>query len=157
MIIAHRANLTGPDPTTENTLEQIQKVLETTEFYVEIDVWATSEGSFYLGHDAPMIPISSSPYEYLDNPRFFIHAKNLLALNLLVPRLTQAHIFSHDEDPVVLTYPKGYAWVYPGCPIDARSICVMPERTPDAYSTEELVSCLGICTDYPFYFKSIPK
>ncbi len=151
LIISHRGNLNGPDNHSENTFQQIEKVLNNTSFCVEIDVWASSNQEFYLGHDTPSVHIEN-PYVFLDNPRFFIHAKNLNALSLLVRNLQHANIFSHNDDPFVLTYPKGYAWVYPGQSIDSSSICVLPERTSNVYSEYELKNCIGICTDYPFHY-----
>jgi len=155
LFIAHRGNLYGPDPKTENTTSQIEHVLHTTDYSIEIDVWCHNN-KFYLGHDEPTIKINNA-YDYLNNPRFFIHAKNLSALTHLTRVLNKPHIFSHDKDPVVLTYPRGFAWVYPGHPIDDYSICVMPETRSKMYKRSELFSCYGICTDYPVDYEIVYK
>jgi len=155
LFIAHRANLYGPDPNTENTPLQIERVLAATDYSVEIDVWCINN-TFFLGHDKPDIKIEN-PYVYLNNSRFFIHAKNLEALTKLTRVLNKPHIFSHDKDPVVLTYPYGIAWVYPGFPIDEYSICVMPERTPNTYTEKRLFSAYGICTDNPVDYEIVYK
>lgn len=141
--IAHRGNLTGPNPARENSpdyiLEAIARGVD-----VELDVW-WSEGAFYLGHDQPQYEIES---EFLQKYReqFWCHAKNAPALARLLA--LQMHVFSHDVDPVVLT-SQAVPWVYPGQPIDEISICVMPERVAEeVYTIEQLKGCRGICTDY---------
>ena len=155
LFIAHRANLYGPDPHAENTPPQIQQVLNAYDYSIEIDVWCMNN-KFYLGHDEPIIKINNA-YEYLNNPRFFIHAKNLEALTHLTRVLNKPHIFSHDKDPVVSTFPRGLAWVYPGYPIDEYSICVMPETFSKAYTRSQLFSCYGLCTDYPVDYEIVYK
>ena len=160
-IIAHRANLTGPDdsPThsSENHPEQIQYILENTPYDIEIDVWyEENTNTFYLGHDAPTHPIPfSDPITFLNNDRFWIHAKNYPALSKLVFALpTHINIFSHDQDPVVLTSTR-IPWVYPGQPIDQSAVIVMPERTPKAYTLEQLQQARAICTDYPHLYANL--
>jgi len=145
MLIAHRGNLEGPDKSTENTVEQIEKVLNETPFDVEIDVWKVGS-HYYLGHDEPVEQVTT---QFLCNPRFWIHAKNYDALSTLVQVLpAHIHVFSHDKDPAVLTSTR-IPWVYPGQQVDESAIIVMPERTPDAYTIKQLKHARGICTDYP--------
>lgn len=155
-IIAHRANLTGPNKKTENTFEQISKVLKQTPFDIEIDVWYNKDtDTFYLGHDNPAIPIDNNPYQFLNNTRFWIHAKNFEALSKLTTHLPpNIHIFSHESDPVVLTSTR-IPWVYPGHPVDEQAVIVMPENTPNSYSLEQLKGAKAICTDFPIIYASI--
>ena len=78
-LIAHRGLMNGPDPKIENHPDQIQLALAEG-FDVEVDVWYHVDTGFMLGHDEPTYSVLSS---FLDDPRFWIHAKNLDALILL--------------------------------------------------------------------------
>ena len=42
-LIAHRGNVNGPDPLTENTPEKIESAI-TAGYDVEIDIWYDEEG-----------------------------------------------------------------------------------------------------------------
>jgi len=160
IIIAHRANLIGPDESSEKLIEnnhlQIYKVLKSTPFDIEIDVWYDPNTStFFLGHDEPIYPITQDPIAFFNNPRFWIHAKNYPALSKLIKILPPTiHIFSHDLDPVVLTSTR-IPWVFPGKPVDQSSVIVMPERTPHAYTLEQLQQAFAICTDYPYKYANL--
>jgi glycerophosphoryl diester phosphodiesterase len=55
-ILAHRGNLTGPDPARENTLERISLALAAG-FGVETDIRRAAQG-FYISHD--VAPFSAS-------------------------------------------------------------------------------------------------
>ena len=154
--IAHRANLYGPDSTTENHPAQILNVLNNTRYDVEIDVWVNQENEWFLGHDKPQYNINN-PYEFLDNHRLWIHAKNLYTFNQLLLLydtgvLTKPNVFSHDKDPVALTYPKAIMWTYPGSELFEKvSIAVMPEKVN--YPIDSLLNCYGVCTDFPNMYK----
>jgi glycerophosphoryl diester phosphodiesterase len=50
-ILAHRGNLTGPAPVTENTLPAIEACVSRG-WGVEIDIRRDADGRFYLSHDA---------------------------------------------------------------------------------------------------------
>jgi len=158
-IIAHRGNLIGPDYSldkhVENNPKQIEHVLETTPYDIEIDVWYDKkEDTFYLGHDKPIYPIKE-PVTFLSNERFWIHAKNFAALSKLLSILPHhINVFSHDQDPVVLTSTR-IPWVYPGKDVDENSIVVMPELTPKDYTIEQLKKTRGICTDYPQLYENL--
>lgn len=143
--IAHRGNLTGPNPARENAPDYILAALASG-FEVEVDVW-WSDGAFYLGHDAPVYQVDSSFFEE-NRERFWCHAKNAAALSRLLYSCKGVHVFSHDLDPVVLT-SQAIPWAYPGQPLDAYTICVMPERVAaGVYTLEQLKGCRGICSDY---------
>ena len=49
-ILAHRGNIAGPDPRTENSLLSCQRALECG-FGLEIDLRRDREGRFYISHD----------------------------------------------------------------------------------------------------------
>ena len=50
-ILAHRGNLHGPDPRTENTLEVYRRALEAG-YGLEIDVRRSPSGEYYISHDS---------------------------------------------------------------------------------------------------------
>ena len=56
-LIAHRGNIQGPDPTTENKPEQIEACLDAG-YDVEIDLWYDEEGTLWLGHDQPQYQVT---------------------------------------------------------------------------------------------------
>lgn len=151
LYISHRGNLTGPNPKTENTPEQIQKAIELN-YYVEIDVHGVG-CNLYLGHNEPKIAINNH-HEFFNTVRLFVHAKNERAFQLLtdlkedVPRL---HYFWHQEDKYTLT-SEGLIWTYPGEIIldTGKDIAVKPENhtKPALELLKELERCYGICSDY---------
>jgi hypothetical protein len=138
-LIAHRGNTDGPNPDMENRPDYIDSAAAKG-FDVEIDVWVVA-GEVWLGHDAPQYKV---PVQFLYERAavLWCHAKNLAALQFLLK--IGLHTFSHDNDDYILT-SKGCIWAYPGKPITAETICVMPERA--SYSLEELMNCRGVCSD----------
>ena len=56
-LIAHRGNVNGPDPLTENTPEKIESAIAAG-YDVEIDIWYDEEGKLWLGHDEPTYEIT---------------------------------------------------------------------------------------------------
>lgn len=138
-IIAHRGNLTGRDHGNENSPDKIDYVLSCTPFDVEIDVWKTSEG-WFLGHDDPYHKVE---YDYLVNPRFWLHAKTGEAFSLLQAD-ERMNVFFHSVERYVLT-SKGQIWTYYGERLFSQSICVMPER-----DNGFVFGIYGVCTDFPY-------
>jgi hypothetical protein len=145
-IIAHRANLNGPNKKTENTVESIYACIKLG-FGVEIDVWFLNNDLF-LGHDYPVTKISHAYLNQLPNEKLWIHCKNLDALYGLREKY---NCFIHDKDDATIT-SKGYVWVYPGRLLGKNSIAVMPET--QKYSIDAINACFGICTDYPLKYKN---
>jgi glycerophosphoryl diester phosphodiesterase len=144
-IIAHRGNLEGPNPTTENTLQQIYQCIE-KKFDVEIDL-RLIEGKLMLGHDEPQYEINLKDlYELSDH--LWIHCKNVEALNFLSDK--SFHYFWHETDQYTLTN-RGIGWVYPGIQPYKKSVVVMPELHPE--KSEYIRNVYGICTDFPFLYK----
>src|SRR6185369_258352 len=81
-IIAHRGNLTGPEPKYENGVFTISVALNRG-FDIEIDVWKLpNTGGYRLGHDAPMMH-QSVPQWFLEQPGVWCHAKDLYTLQHL--------------------------------------------------------------------------
>jgi hypothetical protein len=149
-IIAHRANLNGPDRETENTYKSIKKAINLG-FDVEIDVWYVNK-QLYIGHDFDKARyydnIESFLYSYYKF--LWIHCKNIEAMIHLLP-ITSLNLFGHDNDEFVLTTHHNI-FRRPGLPPNKNSIIVMPEMTP-IYTEEDLNNCYGICTDYPINVK----
>tara|TARA_B110000027_G_C16046520_1_gene267946 strand:+ start:253 stop:684 length:432 start_codon:yes stop_codon:yes gene_type:complete len=132
--ISHRGNLTGKSEKDENNPDYLMKAIESG-FDVEIDVWFKNN-KFYLGHDKPSFEVGT---KFLENPRFWCHAKNINALSELAR--INCHYFWHQEDDFTLT-SKGIIWTYPGKYLTNNSVCVLPEST-----NVKKFDCLGICSD----------
>jgi hypothetical protein len=106
-IISHRANLTGPNPETENNPNQIDFCISLG-YDVEIDLWLI-DGEYYLGHDNPVYKI---PFTFLINrkEKLWIHCKNQDALFSL--NSTGLNYFWHQTDDVTITSQE-FIWAYP--------------------------------------------
>ena len=146
ILISHRGNISGPDPANENKPEYINKALELG-FEAEIDVWF--KDGWFLGHDEPEYKIDQ---EFLLNELLWCHAKNLSAFENLLD--IGAICFWHQEDDYTLT-TNNFIWTYPGQPLSAMSICVMPERF--AKGSQDLSFCAGICSDKIEEFREFKK
>jgi hypothetical protein len=138
--IAHRGLMDGPSKELENRPDQIKKALNLG-YDCEIDV-RYIDGEWFLGHDNPDYPID---FNFLQQDRLWLHAKNLDALYVLGadPKL---NFFWHQEDDFTLT-SQGYIWTYPNKPLTKNSICVMPEWNNDI-SKNFKPDCYGICSDW---------
>ena len=135
ILIAHRGNLTGPNPELENDPSYITQALDKG-YHAEVDVWLI-EDQFYLGHDVPQYKIKDTS---LNQRRLWCHAKNLPALQQMLQ--IKVHCFWHQEDDFTLT-SKGIIWTYPNKDLTPNSICVSSNL--QTYPPDE---CLGICSDY---------
>jgi hypothetical protein len=147
--IAHRGNITGPDPKKENHPDYLRAAVKAG-YHVELDV-RYLDGSFILGHDNPQYEVHKS---FLSNNRFWVHAKDINTLHLLMDRGNYIHCFFHDTDDATIT-SQGWIWTYPGKPVPtARSIVVMPERIPEPYN---ISLSGGICSDYVEKYKILHR
>ncbi len=135
ILISHRGNLRGPNKSRENSPEYINEA-QNNGYNIEIDVWFTNN-KFYLGHDEPIYEIKKN---FLNNNKFWCHAKNIEAMEAL--KGIGAIYFWHQNDDVVLT-SNGYFWTYPGKKLLKNSICVLPETT-----NLENIDCSGVCSDF---------
>lgn len=175
-LIAHRANLYGPDTRTENTIKKTMECFDNG-FDVELDVWKFNNNLF-LGHDSP---------NYLNNPvdidflyahrdRLWLHAKNADAFHSLHSDVSgkDFNYFWHQKDDFTIT-SKGYHWVYPGKSIDKNSVWVLPEniieRSRPFKKTDflplkkvigsnweyqsDIFDFYTICTDWPIAIKKV--
>jgi len=147
IIIAHRGNLdNGSKLAEENTPEQVIECINQG-FDVEIDVWRINN-EFFLGHDKPQHKIE---YKFLENKNLWCHAKNHEALSVMIYN-HKINCFWHDTDKYTIT-SKGFIWVFPNVELPDNSIAVMPEKTN--YSINKLKRCYAICTDKPYYYKTL--
>ncbi len=139
--ILHRGLKEGPDRALENK-ESLLKIRFQEGWDVEVDLWF-HEGALWLGHDKPETLLED--HSLLENPKAWIHCKNLDMLAYMTEKKPGAPFFSHDTDPAILT-SNGYIWCYPGLQAGAKSILVMPERVHGMVIDYSTIA--GICTDY---------
>jgi len=130
LLISHRGNVSGSDPSLENNPDHIDRIIVGMEMNVEIDLYVFDQQEMYLGHD---------------QPQYGIDFKWLYTRRNNCPVNDHFNYFWHQIDNFTLT-SKGYIWAYPGCEIHlpSRAIAVMPEE-----SKTNLRPFYGICTDYP--------
>lgn len=142
-LIAHRGNISGPNPLEENNPQYIDKAIGLG-FDVEIDLrW--DDQYFYLGHDDPQYYVPMS-WLVKRKDKLWIHCKNLKSLDVISSSPVDLHYFWHETDQYTLTN-RGIGWVYPGIQPYKKSVVVMPELHPE--KTEYIKNVYGICTDYP--------
>lgn len=141
-IIAHRANLTGPELDTENSPRQIEKCIGLG-FDVEIDLRIVGQ-QYFLGHDEPQYLVT---LDWLREHKdyLWVHCKNLDALDKM-QQLNEFNFFWHQNDDYTLT-SHGFIWAYPGKPLTKNSVCVLPEWENKDFDKRDF-NCYGICTDY---------
>lgn len=137
ILISHRGNINGCNPTKENDPQYILEAINKG-YECEIDVWSIKD-RLYLGHDEPQYEIN---LKFLQNDKLWCHAKNLSALEYML--LNHVHCFWHQKDNYTIT-SKGIIWAYPGKELSKQSICVMPEKFSEQFYKPE--TCLGICSD----------
>tara|TARA_Y100000310_G_scaffold334373_1_gene414020 strand:+ start:2728 stop:3174 length:447 start_codon:yes stop_codon:yes gene_type:complete len=139
LLIAHRGNTSGSDPSSENNPLYIKEALELG-FDCEIDVWYLG-GEWWLGHDNPVYDVSRY---FLQNDKLWCHAKNLAALEKMSNN-EKIHCFWHQGDDFTLT-SKNYIWTHQtNREVCSSSIIVVNEPKIPDFSE----GVAGICTDYP--------
>ena len=150
ILIAHRGNLTGPNPEMENNPLYIDRALEKG-YDVEIDIRGSFYTKFYLGHDEQQYMVSPEwLFERVNN--LWLHAKDIQALHSLTQQVSNFNVFWHQDDFYTVT-TKGFIWTYPGHTLTPESICVMPEKLDGLYTEQQLRNCAGICTDFVEKYK----
>src|ERR1700748_3747564 len=111
LLISHRGNIWGPSFHQENSPSYVMHALAAG-YNVEIDVWFIDK-EFFLGHDKPEHFVT---YEFLNNPKFFVHCKNIEAFQKLNQIRPSSCWFFHQEDAVTLTVNgkgESFVWVHP--------------------------------------------
>jgi hypothetical protein len=143
LYISHRGNIQGPQKDRENKPLYILNALAEG-FQVEIDVWYVNN-IFMLGHDTPEFEVGES---FLEKKGLWCHAKNIPALERLLKN-KKIHCFFHDTDDCTITSKK-YIWTYPGKPLTASSIAVVPEKAGPDYDWS---MAAGVCSDYVLNYR----
>lgn len=152
-LIAHRGNITGPNPLEENKPEYIENAISQG-YDVEIDIrYEIKTETFFLGHDDPQYVVD---WLWLSKYRenLWIHCKNIDALYEFSSGTNGYNYFWHERDRHTLT-SQGYIWSSPGQSYNSRSIIVMPEmsdglkfRKSDIMVDMKVYNCFAICSDY---------
>ncbi len=140
-LIAHKGNVNGPNPSTENTPQQIEWCIENG-YDVEIDVrYNVEKDKFYLGHDESKYEINwwwlAGKLEHL-----WIHCKDLTTLHEFTSNTSGYNYFWHQGDDYTLT-SKGQIWASSGKPYKEDTVIVV-ENPEDVKEYD----CYGICSDY---------
>ncbi len=151
IIISHRGNVNGPVANLENNPTQIQLVLaKYPKFYVEIDVWFSSDHTWWLGHDSPIFKVD---FKFLKQSHLLLHAKNLPAL-IELNKHKELHYFFHNMDAATIT-SAGYLWCNQNV-IATGGIAVTNLDVPTVQMVAKHIDqqIIGVCTDYPLdYYK----
>ena len=140
-LIAHKGNVNGPNPSTENTPQQIEWCIENG-YDVEIDVrYNVEKDKFYLGHDESKYEINwwwlAGKLEHL-----WIHCKDLTTLHEFTSNTSGYNYFWHQGDDYTLT-SQGQIWASSGKPYREDTVIVV-ENPEDVKEYD----CYGICSDY---------
>ena len=142
LLISHRGNLLGSDPSKENSPEYILQTLSVG-YHCEIDL-RTKDGGLFLGHDEAQYPIN---LDFLKDhqDKLWIHCKERESFAICLNE--NLHCFWHDTDDYTMT-SRGYVWAYPGIPpAGDKCIMVMPETKFDIKDAANM-NPLGICSDW---------
>lgn len=137
-LIAHRGLFQGPNHQKENSPEQIELALSRG-YDCEIDLWVVGHDLF-LGHDSPTYPIKP---EYLNDNRFWIHAKNLDALYWL-SNTSGLNYFWHEADQYAMTSDR-HIWTLKQHDCTDRTVVMVVDQ-PDPSLLKS--GCYAICSDY---------
>ena len=140
-LIAHKGNVNGPDPSRENTPEQIEWCIENG-YDVEIDVrYSPEKDKFYLGHDDLQHEIN---WWWLAGKQknLWIHCKDLFTLHEFTARTSGYNYFWQQRDDYTLT-SKGQIWASPAQDYNKDTVRVIedPEEVKE-------YDCYAICSDY---------
>lgn len=143
ILISHRGNTDGPNPSKENNPSYINDTLWKG-YDVEIDLWVYGD-KLFLGHDNPQYEIDKTWIGFREK-RLWIHCKNISAIELC-HRQYHWNYFWHDTDTLTIT-SRGFLWVYPGKQPIKDSIAVLPEIHND-----DISYCRGVCSDFISKYK----
>jgi hypothetical protein len=152
---AHRGNVDGPDPSSENSPDQIDKAISLG-FRVEVDVWSyedTGGVRFWLGHDGPQYLVEDSFFAARIN-KLLLHAKNRDVLEFLLKNKKEYNVFWHDKDNYAIT-SNGTVISNVGLEPVTGGIIMLPENVNIIDRINLLLKYekhSAICTDYPIKF-----
>ena len=140
-LIAHKGNVNGPDPSKENTPEQIEWCIDNG-YDVEIDIrYNPDNDKFYLGHDEHQHEVN---WWWLagKSAHLWIHCKDLTTLHEFTAKTSGYNYFWHQGDDYTLT-SWGQILASPGKPYKDDTVIVV-ENPEDVKEYD----CYGICSDY---------
>lgn len=139
--IAHRGNITGPEPTFENTIEYLLHAYDVCGG-IECDI-QLHNGQLYFGHDEPQERVYG---DLIMQDNWFCHAKDLESLSKLLE--LGAHTFWHQQDTVTLT-SKGYIWCYPHIHHADRKRAVWTDFDDEFVTVDSMnqIDAYGLCGD----------
>ena len=147
LIISHRSNLEGCDPSRENRPECIKEVINLG-FDCEIDVKCRNE-TLFLGHGVPLIKIDID--FLLENAaKLFIHCKDYNSLNYLQDS-GELNLFFHDKDDHVFTSCGHLITHQDQLKTTDLGIMVMKNKP----TKKDLLHGFGIITDWPILAREI--
>lgn len=145
-IISHRGNISGPDHSHENTVEQIQKCIDLG-YDVEIDL-RMRNGAPHLGHDSADHEVAADWLRERQS-NLWIHVKEYSALVWLMSEVPTANFFCHESDRYTLV-SNGKVWCH-----DLTNVmtdkCVIPLLSLEqvqSYDFKNQGSLYAVCTDY---------
>lgn len=149
LIISHRANVDGPNPSIENKPEAIEFAISKN-ISVEVDLRIYNEKP-YFGHDESQYE-TSLDFLKKNEGWLWVHCKDRDAFEYALKY--NFNCFWHNIDDYTMTN-HGYVWAYPGKEsVGQMTIAVMPEHF---WTKEEVISkkFFGVCTDYPMAYLDI--
>jgi hypothetical protein len=150
LYIAHRGNISGRDPDSENSPHQIDRCIE-KRYAVEVDM-RMHNGKPYFGHDEPRYETNAEWLLQRKNS-LWVHCKDKESLQYL-HGLKNINFFWHQSDDYTIT-SFGYLWAFPGKePVGNMCVLVLPERY---FTMEESIKkpCIAICTDHVKNFENL--
>lgn len=137
ILIAHRGNITGPEPENENTMRHITRALDAG-YHAEVDVWVLDK-QIFLGHNIPSQKVTLSTLLTMKD-KLWVHAKNYEALQYL---RYDFNTFYHNDDLYTLT-SHNHVWSHKGMHNMTGIVC-MPNLTIEQHLIRE---AYGVCHDY---------
>ena len=141
-LIAHRGNIDGPNE-AENNPSYLLKALSLG-YDCEVDVWVIN-GEIFLGHDKPTY---SAKEAFLRNSGFWLHAKNIEALDYMLQK--NLICFWHENDKYTLT-SNGFIWANMNMPVTPKTIIVALDIKNGIEKIKELP--YGVCSDHVSYWR----
>ena len=135
--IAHRGNINGRQPESENNPTYILNALKLG-YDVEIDIWYEN-GRIMIGHDKPEYEVTR---DFFARTGLWNHAKNIETFEFLND--CKFRCFLHTNEDLAVTN-RGDFWTFPGKYLMKNSIAVLPETVN--YTLEALKNCSAICSD----------
>lgn len=148
-LIAHRGNITGPNPEQENQFIYLYNAV-TLGYDVSVDIWIM-DGEVWTGHDSPTYKLDWNQLYKLKINGWF-HCKNLEAFTHFTGMQSNKQYYNwnyfwHQNDDFALT-SNHYIWTYPNKNLGPFSIAVLIDGVKNEYTEKDLTKCHGICSDY---------